>query len=342
MSKRATIADVAALTGVHKATVSRALNPVTEAQVNPATARRIQKAAKQLGYVPNMMARSLRTSQSMAIGVIVPDLTNPIFPPIVRGIENHLAPRGYTALVANTDGREEVERTAFASLLQRSVDGFIIATGVTEHPLITEAHEKGVRAVLVNRGVPAAPYPLVTGDDAAGIAAAVEHLARLGHRNILHIAGPQGFSTSVVRQAAFRSAVAARPELNGEVIVASGFNVVAGRQCMDEVLSSRGHPSAIVAGNDLLALGAIRSLRAHGYHCPEDVSIVGFNDMPFAQDFEPALTTVHVPFLEMGAEAARILLESIESPGGLSFTVSLPVSLVVRASTAAPAASAGT
>ena len=110
MPKRITIADVAELAGVHKATVSRALNTLTQHQVNAATAKKVQRAAKQLGYIPNMMARGLRTSLSMTIGVIIPDFTNPIFPPILRGIENYISPRGYTALVANTDGRESLER----------------------------------------------------------------------------------------------------------------------------------------------------------------------------------------------------------------------------------------
>src|SRR5690606_29874322 len=119
-----------------------------EHQVNAATVKRVQRAAKQLGYIPNIMARGLRTSLSMTVGVIIPDLTNPLFPPIIRGIEDYLSPRGYTALVANTDGRESLERAAFASLQERRVDGFILATGLTEHPLLAEAFEREVRAVL--------------------------------------------------------------------------------------------------------------------------------------------------------------------------------------------------
>src|SRR5690554_6934117 len=124
-SKRITIDDVAKLANVHKGTVSRALNTSTEGQVNPDTVKRVKRAARQIGYVPNAVARSLRTNLSMSIGVIIPDLTNPFFPPIVRSIENYLQPRGYTTLLANTDGHDSIEVSAFESLLERRVDGFV-------------------------------------------------------------------------------------------------------------------------------------------------------------------------------------------------------------------------
>jgi LacI family transcriptional regulator len=337
MTKRATIADVAELAGVHKATVSRALNVLTEHHVNPATAKRVQRAAKQLGYIPNIMARGLRTSLSMTIGVIVPDLTNPIFPPIIRGIENYLSPRGYTALLANIDGRDTLERAAFESLLERQVDGFVMATGQTDHPLLVDAYARGIRAVMLNRGSVGVPYPLVTGDDAAGIAAGVSHLVAQGHRRILHISGPRNFTTSLARADAFTRACSDYPVLKHRVVEASALNVAAGQATMDAIVSSgEPLPTAILAGNDLLAIGVLHSLRAHGLSCPDDVSVVGFNDMPFAEDFQPPLTTVHVPHRELGAEAARVLLAAIESGVQNPLTVTLPVSLIVRGSTAPP------
>ena len=336
MTRRVTIADVAELAGVHKATVSRALNEFTQHQVKPATARKVQRAAKQLGYIPNMMARGLRTSLSMTIGVIVPDLTNPIFPPILRGVENFLSPRGYTALLANTDSRDSLEQAAFDSLLERRVDGFILATGHTEHPFLVHAYERDIRIVMVNRGSGQVPYPLVAGDDYSGIATAVTHLVDLGHREILHLAGPQSFTTSVTRAEAF-TAACARHRVAPRVVITSALNADAGQQAMDGILMGGGSaPTAIVAGNDLLALGVLRSLRSHGLDCPADMSIVGFNDMPFARDFYPPLTTVRVPHLELGAEAARLLLDSISADAINPVTVTLPVSLIVRESTAPP------
>ncbi|MEO8907503.1 MAG: substrate-binding domain-containing protein, partial [Microbacteriaceae bacterium] len=177
----------------------------------------------------------------------------------------------------------------------------------------------------------------VTGDDAAGITAAVEHLVQLGHRRILHISGPRNFSTSLVRSDAFVAACNANPSVGYTVAEASALSVEVGESCMDTILmAGTKSPTAVVAGNDLLALGVLRSLRAHGLQCPDDISVVGFNDMPFAEDFQPALTTVRVPHLRFGSESARLLLEGIETGVQTPITITLPVSLIVRGSTATP------
>ncbi|RZT57393.1 LacI family transcriptional regulator [Microcella alkaliphila] len=337
MNRRVTIADVAAQAGVHKATVSRALNEATRDQVNIETLRRVQKAAKLLGYVPNAMARSLRTSQSMTVGVIIPDLTNPIFPPVIRGIENYLSPRGYTALLANTDSRDALEQSAVHSLSERQVDGFIIATGLEDHPLIPSMFERNIPAVMVNRGSGSIPYPLVTGNDAAGITAAIEHLRALGHREVVHLAGPSNYSTSRVRKESFTTACA-DAGLTGVVVDVPSLTAEDGERAVDDLLSRRRTFTAIQASNDLLALGALRSLRAHGLGCPTDVSVIGFNDMPFAEEFSPGLTTVHVPLQMIGTESARILLDTIETGHIRPIAVMLPVSLVIRGSSGPAAA----
>ncbi len=335
MHKRVTLADVARAAGVHPGTVSRALNGKTENQVNQATARRVRRAAKQLGYTPNAVARGLRTRLSMTIGVIIPDLTNPIFPPIVRGIDSYLGPRGYSALVVNTDGRDEAERKLFESLMERQVDGFIVATGHSHHQLMADAHVRGVHAVMVNRDADGVPYSSVVGDDSQGIHSAVRHLVDLGHRRIVHLAGPSGFSTSTIRADAF---VAACEEsaVQATTSLTSAYSIEAGQEAMDRLLESvpaGGMPTAVVASNDLLALGAYHSLRLHGLRCPEDVSVVGFNDMPFAGDFQPPMTTVRAPHFEMGVESARLLLSEIAASASGAVKVTLPVSLIVRGST---------
>jgi LacI family transcriptional regulator len=324
---------VARLAGVHPGTVSRALNARTENQVNAETIRRVRAAARQLGYTPNSIARGLRTSSSMTMGVIIPDLTNPIFPPIVRGIESYLTPRGYSALVVNTDGSDATEQLVFESLIQRQVDGLIFATGHEGHATAREAYELGVKAVMVNRESGSTPYPAAVGDDAQGIRAALVHLAELGHRRVAHLAGPAALSTSQVRRDAFVASCASLG-LEGVVHEMAAYSVDEGQRGMDRIIESHGSlPTAVVAGNDLLALGVYHSLRRNGLRCPEDVSVVGFNDMPFAGDFEPAMTTVRVPHFELGVEAARLLCEEIESSVVTAIKVVLPVELVVRAST---------
>ena len=333
MSSRVTIADVARLAGVHAGTVSRALNEKTEIQVNHETLLRVRQAAKQLGYAPNSIARGLRTNSSMTIGVIIPDLTNPIFPPIVRGIDSRLAARGYSAVVVNTDGSDDAERLLFESLVQRQVDGLIFATGHSGHSIAGEAFERGIKAVMVNRDSGGVPYPTVVGDDADGIAASLRHLADLGHRRVVHLEGPPSFSTSRIRAEAFVAGCAALG-LEGRVVPCAAYSVEAGQSAMDDILGSRGErPTAVVAGNDLLALGVYHSLRLHGLGCPDDISVVGFNDMPFAGDFQPAMTTVRTPHFQMGAESARLLLEQIDDAQQTALKITLPVELVVRAST---------
>lgn len=334
MPRRVTIDDVARLAEVHKATVSRALNARTRDQVNAETLKRVKRAARQLGYVPNAMARSLRTSRSMTIGVIIPDLMNPIFPPIIRGIEHVLQAQGYTVLIANTDSHDDVEISVFESLLQRRVDGFLLATGrLDDQSVVEEAAAAAVPVVLVNRDAGVGNFPLVTGDNARGIELALEHLVELGHRRIIHAAGPTNFSTTRSRAEAFEAA-ATRAGVQHQTIYASALTIEAGVAAADQLLAHNTiNPTALVAGNDLVALGLIRRLRAEGLHCPEDVSVVGFNDMPFAGDFWPPLTTVRMPLREIGAEAARLLLRGIEAGEQEAATLTLPVSLVARGST---------
>jgi LacI family transcriptional regulator len=248
-----------------------------------------------------------------------------------------LAPRGYTALIANTDGKDDHEAAAFDSLLERQVDGFIIATGQTDHPLLVDASRGNIKAVMLNRGSSTGRYPLVVGDDAAGITAAVDHLVALGHRDIVHLAGPPNFTTSIVRAEAFRAAASRHAGVHYRLSPAPSLSIRAGERGMNDLLEAAGErPTAIVAGNDLLAVGILRSLRAHGLSCPGDISVVGFNDMLFAEDFNPPLTTIRVPHVMMGTEAARLLLDSIQADALNPITVTLPVALVERNSTAPP------
>lgn len=336
MGSRPTIDDVAKLAGVHPATVSRALNQRTEHQVGRDTVQRVRRAADSLGYVPNPIARGLRTSSSMTVGVVIPDLTNPFFPPVVRGIESLLATRGYTALLANTDESDALERVAIGSLLARHVDGLIIGSGHRGDDALHEIHAAGVHAVMLNRDAGGVPYPLVAGEDARGITEAVEHLASLGHRDVLHIAGPSTLSTSLVRRDAFLSATRASG-LHGRVLEVEALTAEAGQRATEVLLDAVDGPcTAVVASNDLIALGVLRALRARGLRCPDDLSIVGFNDMVFAEDLHPPLTTVRVPTRRMGEEAARLLLEMIDSGEPSAALVRLPVELIVRGSTAAP------
>lgn len=333
-----TLRDVAQMAGVHPATASRALNPQTRPLVNADTARKVLRAAESIGYQPNPIARSLKTARSSTVGLVIPDLTNPLFPPIVRGIEDVLALVGYSAWIVNTDNDPAREETQVESLRSRQVEGLIIATARREHPLLVRLHRMGVRMVLVNRRVDGLELPSVTADDDAGISMAVTHLAALGHTRIAHLAGPQQTSTGVARARAFRHAVRDLGlDDDPALIVECGYwSETEGARALRRLLDAGTRCTAVVAGNDLIALGCYDVFAERGMRCPDDLSVVGFNDMPFLDKMNPPLTTVSVPHYELGSEAGRLLLDTIDDPERVPRSVLLTPSLVVRASTAPP------
>lgn len=334
----ATLRDVARAAGVHPGTASRAMNPDVQDLVSRATVRRVQRAAQKLGYVPNPLARGLRTNKTHSLGAVVPDITNPLFPPVIRGIEDTVVADGFNVLVANTDNEAEREREQVAALRSRQVDGLILASARIDDPVLRDLVADGVPLVLVNRVEPELPVSSVAGDDRAGIRQAMEHLSSLGHRRIAHVAGPDSTSTGVVRANAFEHEVIGLglDPRSCPTIEAAAYRVEDGVACADRLLAEHPEVTAVLAANDLLALGCCEALVSAGKRCPEDVSVVGFNDMPFVDRVHPALTTVHVPVYESGAEAARLLLDALRDPTSTPRAVLLPVSLVVRASTAPP------
>ncbi|MDQ1586032.1 MAG: LacI family transcriptional regulator, partial [Actinomycetota bacterium] len=333
-----TLRDVALGAGVHPATASRALNPATRPLVNTETASRVLRVAESLGYRPNPIARSLKTSRSATVGLVIPDLTNPLFPPIVRGIEDVLGPAGYNAWLVNTDNDADREESLIDSLRSRQVEGLIVATARLQHPLLDRLHAEGVRMVLINRRTANADLPSVTGDDATGVATAVAHLADLGHRRIVHLAGPQNTSTGLVRHRAFLQALRDHglDDDLGLVAQCASWSEEEGARALRELLDAGREFTAVIAGNDLLALGCYDVFAERGIECPRDLSVVGFNDMPFIDKLRPPLTSVRVPHYELGSEAARMLLEGLRSPTWQVRSVLLPLTLTRRQSTGPP------
>lgn len=335
-----TMSDVAAHAGVDISTVSRALNERTAALLRSETVDRVTAAAAELGYRPNVLARSLRTQRSHTIGMVIPDLTNPFFPPVVRGVEDVLGDAGYTLIIANTDNDDRREEISLRSLVGRQVDGLLVATSHLGDGTPSDDERGGLPLVLVNRRGSDAAIPSVVPDDVAGIDAVIGHLTDLGHHRIAHLAGPQDTSTGRTRAQAFRDALTTAG-LHDEDLVegAELFDIEAGREACERLLSRRPDLTAIVAANDLLAIGCIRAMRARGLRVPSDISLVGFNDMPLVDLIDPPLTTVRVPQHEMGRAAARILLGLLgeDSVDNDHVHLELAPELVVRSSTAAPA-----
>jgi LacI family transcriptional regulator len=337
-SAAVTLRDVARVAGVHPATVSRALNEETRALVNEATARRVLKAAEKLGYQPNPIARGLKTNRSYTIGVLIPDLTNPLFPPILRGIEDRLETAAYTPLTANTDNDPERELLDAQAMRARQVDGIIAATARRDHRLHDALLEAGIALVLVNRRQAELPVSSATADDTMGMRLAVEHLLSLGHTRIAHLAGPLDYSTGLDRHESFLETMRAAgidpdPDL---VLVAEVFREPEGERLCGQLLDEGREFTAIAAANDLLALGCYDAFAERGVRCPEDVSVVGFNDMPFTARFAPPLTTIHIPHYEIGTAAAELMLERLADGDSPEREIRLEPSLVVRQSTSAP------
>ncbi len=342
MNDRVTLRDVAREAGVHASTASRALNPETRGVVSETTVHRVLEAARRLSYRPHAVARGLRTNRTMTVGMVVPDLENPLFPPIVRGVEAELGGAGYSILVGNTDNDAERLRTMVASLLAHQVDGLILATAAAHDDLVDELVERRVALVLVNRFAEDVPTSAVVGDDRAGIELAVAHIASLGHRVVGHVAGPGVLSTGRVRAKTFlEAAIRHRLDVDPGLVEEAGwFQVEPGRHACLALLDRRPDMTAVVAANDLLALGCYAAAAQRGRHVPQDLSVTGYNDMPFVDLMEPALTTICVPYREMGHVAGVSLLELMrrnpDLPSPPAETIRLTPSLTVRASTAPP------
>lgn len=313
----------------------------TPSRVPIETATRIRTVANDLGYRPNMMARGLRTRRSRSIGVLVTDLGNPVIPQIVSGIEQRLGEERYTVLLGNTNHSTERELLHLEAMRAKHVDGLITATAtIGSEAHLDELHSLGLPVVLVNRGADDDRFAAAVPDDFHCSELAVGHLADLGHTRIAHIGGTTEATTGRGRLAGFESAMVRRgltldPSL---IVISDRYTVAEGERCCTELLErgERGF-TAIVAANDLLALGCYASLRAAGIACPQAVSVVGCNDMAFADCFHPALTTVHIPHERLGRAAANLLLECLSSPDAVPHQISIRPRLVVRASTAPPA-----
>jgi LacI family transcriptional regulator len=268
--------------------------------------------------------------------VLIPELTNPLFPPILRGIEDRLETAGYTPLTANTDNDPERELLDSQTMRARQVDGIIAATARRDHRLHDALLEAGIELVLVNRRQAQLRVSSATADDRKGLRLSVEHLLSLGHTRIAHLAGPLDYSTGLDRYESFHETMRGAglepdPDL---VLVAEAFTESEGARLCGQLLAGGRQFTAVAAANDLLALGCYDVFAERGVRCPEEISVVGFNDMPFAARFQPPLTTIHIPHYEIGKAAAQLMLERLQDDDSPPREVRLEPNLIVRESTA--------
>ncbi|MFJ6214836.1 LacI family DNA-binding transcriptional regulator [Streptomyces sp. NPDC092296] len=304
MATEVTLKDVARLSGCSVATVSRVLAGTRP--VGAETARRVREAAESLGYRPNQVARALRSRSTGTIGLVLPQITNPFFPSLVRELEHALHAGGRAVLLADCDDDPAIEAARISALLDRQVDALLVipVDEKRSRAAVTAAAAR-VPLVLLDRACGPGVADSVGIDNAAGMALVLEHLAATGRRRICFVGAAGTNSAAVERRAAYEAGVAALdPQAPGRVELGD-FSVAWGRAAVDRIWPDR--PDAIVCANDLIALGALRRLQQLSVDVPGEVAVTGFDDIPIATLADPDLTTVRQPSGELAAEAARLL-----------------------------------
>jgi LacI family transcriptional regulator len=335
MADRVTIAQVAEAAGVSAMTVSNVLNGKPGA--SEATRRRVQDAAERLGYRPNVSARNLKSGRTGLIGVMTLDLTNQYGLEIVRGIADALAVAEQEVLINATyqDAVRERDRVEF--LARGLVDGVLMVAPVLEEQTVEVLLQSKLPCVIVDPRRLDVPVPRVSVDNYHGMREGTQHLIDLGHRRIGYIRGEEDLESSGIRFQGYADAMKlAGIEVDERLVATCDFSYNCGFRTAARLISEH-RPTAVVAGADLIALGAIDAARAHGLDVPAEFSVVGFDDLPQAAQSFPGLTTVRQPLHEMGQLAAQALLTLVEGQPLLMGHMQLPTNLVVRASSAAPA-----
>ena len=305
----ATIRDVARRAQLSVATVSRALNGFDN--VSEQARGRITAAVSELGYVPHAGARSLSLSRNNAIGVVLPDLHGEFFSEIVRGMDREASRRGYLLLLSNLHAGGAQAANALRAMRGR-VDGLIVMAPHLAVEELSAALPRGLASILINTRDASGQFPAIHLDNAAGVRAVVDHLAALGRKRLVHIAGPSENIDAQEREDAFLAAVRLHG-LNGRV-VAGDFKMESGETAIRQLLSEGARFYAVFAANDNMAIGALETLRAAGVRVPEDVAIVGFDDIPLARHI--GITTVRVRIAELGERALQRLVDGLIENGG--------------------------
>jgi len=331
----ATLKDVARLAMVSTSTASRILHG-GKIRVSQATRDRVLAASATLNYRPNALARSLRTRVTRTLGIVIPDIENPVDAQIVAGAEEAALAQGYALLVMNSSTGER-RRAFIERLLADRLDGLIVADPAVDEPWILQLRAVGRPFLLINRrGPEGTSYVLL--DDAGAAALGIQHLVDLGHREIAYLAGPPGLETAETRRTGvLKRCRDAGIELRDDRIISCGLGGEGVDSALDRILGQEPKVTAIATGSLFIAFRAARSLQQRGLRIPEDLSLVGFHDTPAASFATPGITTVETPLRELGRRAIGNLLRWIdEGVGGGEMVANPSPRLVVRQSTAPP------
>ena len=323
------IREVARLAKVSTATVSRTINGSDK--VTPETKERVQRAIEQLKFYPNTWARALGSGRSSLYGLIISDITNPFFPELVKSFEDIAVQYGQDVLVANTNYDPARIELCVTRMLQRKVDGVAIMTSEMDARLITEFQSREIPLVFLDTGKAEALTSNIVVDYAAGVDAAVEHIVSLGHTKIAFISGPMNLRSARVRREAFAGCLERRG-IGAGLTEEGNHQVDGGHQAMARILERKERPTAVLASNDMTAIGALGAIHERGLRVPEDISIVGFDDIQISAFTQPALTTVGLSRDEIARVAFRALYSSRQD-GARGGEYAVQPALVVRRST---------
>jgi LacI family transcriptional regulator len=325
------IKDVARAAGVSTATVSHVINNTRF--VSGEMRARVLEAVELCGYYPNAHARSLASGRSQILGLVVSDISNPFFPELIKSIEAAAFERGYDVILSNTNYEPERTSRYVRRLIERKVVGVALMTSELDAALINELARREVSVVFLDLGRPGVHMSNLCVNYEAGIEEAIGHLVGLGHSRIVFVGGPAHLRSAAHRHAAFRKSMRRRLPKVPVRFYEGDFKLEGGRRAAREIINARERPTAIVAANDMMALGVMFELRAAGLHIPRDVSVVGFDDIAFAALSDPPLTTVCLPRAELGRRAVEALMATIGHPDQQGVEIDILTHLVVRNST---------
>jgi DNA-binding LacI/PurR family transcriptional regulator len=333
MKERTLIKDVAREAGVSTATVSHVINKTRS--VSEATRQRVMRAIESCNYYPNAHARSLASGRSHTLGLLISDISNPFFPELVKTIETVAFEKGYDVILSNTDYNDERTLHYVQRFIERKVAGVALMTSELDTTLIDELARYHVPVVFLDIGSAGVCMSNLVVDYGAGIEEALRHLVGLGHSKIAYVGGPGHLRSAAKRLEAFRQSMACQlPGAAPPVIYEGDFRLEGGRRAAREILASDELPTAVIVANDMMALGVMQECHERGIHVPDDISVVGFDDIAFAALSNPPLTTVRLSRAELGRQAVEALLATIRDSDRQGVEINIPTHLVLRDSTA--------
>jgi len=329
-----TLHDVAKRAGVSTMTVSRVVNG--SPLVSPEMRARVEAVLAETGYMPNMLARGLRSKRTDTIALLLPDMTNPFFTTLAHGVETAARERSVTMILANSDEDEDDEIRLIRVLLQRQVDGLLVVPAGAGTAAIKLCRSQGVQVVHMDRQPERPDVDVVRADSEAGSLELGRLLVGLGHRHLAILTGPSSTPTAVDRVTGFRRAIVDEAGLPEPATLYGTYTIDSGHSSTIEAMRATPRPSALFAANNFIAIGALHALEELGLRVPEDVAVVGFDDLPEAMVTFPFLTVVAQPAFEIGRQGVTLLLDRLADPSRAPQEVILPTRLVVRQSSGGP------